>query len=654
MLSEGLVSIGDIDPLGRHLRLGRHRDPLVQIALLAEDEELQAELEVHGIGTQTPVQVEPIQVRQAVELSTIYTQIGRNDKLALTGRPVRRLRSLTTSRVFRLQGETSVFLPSFLDPQQFYLTFDYHFLIAQIRGELAYIQRHWYQLGRPTVTLLLTHTLLESDDGIRPAFLELMQELRDGNCNGVQIVVGRLNQLLLTAGTERIDFLHDFEFTQSSVKDAAPVQSYLALNLEKNWPLSHTQEFALEGETDQEILLSCLRQSENLYEQIELLQTLTRLRSLEFDTGFGAGVTVANLIDEVYAKAGQMQLWAVVRRAAGLLHKVDIGLSDAVTTILVPGKQIAVGKAYSEAALITRPMSNIEITEKISHFCGEDIRDRVLSQEILIYLSLLFRSEPQLFKGLLTLRVSYLILLITSELARELGVTQDEAYEKLMRLAPFEVKNRLRSAIAGYEGSKNVLQQQESLHVKQPEQEIDWVVQPAVTDDLAPVGGWQRQRQQDGTLNRTPADFYPGVWRLLKHCRGLVIGDKLERRNRLDSDELLSEMTPGEKNFALRVEHLLNKIQAPEYRQVNVETLVELAAIANRNPNLQIEEYIVLDVLVGHAVRLAWLERFPERADHYDEHKAAAWRAFYNTSPNDCAGHVVKAFRFLTQFGSSS
>jgi phosphorylase kinase alpha/beta subunit len=138
----------------------------------------------------------------------------------------------------------------------------------------------------------------------------------------------------------------------------------------------------------------------------------------------------------------------------------------------------------------------------------------------------------------------------------------------------------------------------------------------------------------------------------MKHCKGLVIGDKLERRNRLDSDLLLSEMTPGEKNFALRVEHLLNKIQAPEYRQVNIETLMELAAIAQSNPNLQIEEYIVLDVLVGHAVRLAWLKRFPERTNRYDEDKAAAWRSFYNTSPRECASSVVKAFRFLTQFGS--
>jgi phosphorylase kinase alpha/beta subunit len=86
---------------------------------------------------------------------------------------------------------------------------------------------------------------------------------------------------------------------------------------------------------------------------------------------------------------------------------------------------------------------------------------------------------------------------------------------------------------------------------------------------------------------------------------------------------------------------------------VNIETLMELAAICDRNPDLQIQEYIVLDVLIGHAVRLAWIEGHPERSDCYDEDKALAWPSFYNTSPYVCASFVVKAFRYLTKFGKA-
>jgi len=657
LLSEGLIAIGDIDPLGRHLCMGKQSNPGVQITLLAEDEELQRKLAEDGIPTQTPLQVEPIQVRQASELSSIYTQIGRNDKLGLSGRPVRRLRSLTTSRIFRVRGETIVFLPAFLDKQQFYLTLDYHFLLDQIRGELAYIHRNWTELGRPTMTLLLTHSMLETGS---ETLLTLMQELNSGYCNGVQVKLGTLQQFMQTSTKERIDFLHEFEFTQSPVKDAAPVRYYLAYHPEKNWPLGHTQEFKLECETDIRLLINCLQDSQNLYEQVELLQTLTRLKGLNFDPGLSGQkylVTVADLLNEVYEKAVRESpiLWAIIRRAAGLRGMVDIGLSDAVTDILVRQKQISVGKAYSETSLITRPMSHQEINEKIKEFCGEDIRDRVLTQEILIYLGLLIKAEPDLFNGLLTLRVGYFILLLTSELARELKITQDEAHEYLMTLSPFEVKTRVRQVIAGYEGMNQLLRQQESLHVKQSEQDIEWVVLPAKEEgEESQLGGWLHKRQRDGALNRVPSYFYPRVWQLLKHCKGLVIGDKLERRNRLDSDWLLAEMTPGEKNFALQVEHLLNKIIAPEYRQVNIEALMELSAITEHNPDLLVEDYIVLDVLIGHGVRLAFLEKFPDKADRYDEYKAAAWRSFYESSPYTCASFVVKAFRFLTQLGKTS
>jgi phosphorylase kinase alpha/beta subunit len=652
LLEEKLIELGDIDPLNRHLSLGHDRESLVQIALLAEDEKLQAELADQGIATQTPKQVTPISIRQAKELALAYSQIGRNDALGLTGRPIRRLRSLTTSRVFQIRGETIVFLPAFLDQQEFYLTLDYHFLVFQIKSELAYIHRHWSQLGRPTMTLLLTHTMLETG---REAFLNLIKEMRDGSCQEVPVKLANLNQFILTAGTERIDFLHDFEFDKETLQEANSLSSYLGYNPEQTFPLSHTQEFQLERQTDHKFLLISLRNAQNLYEQVELLRTLIRLKGLDFDTGFGGygiPVTVADLLKEIYVKAGNPQSqihWAVVRYSAGLLNKVDISLSDAVTDILVRGKQVTVGKAYSEDSVISQPSSYTEIMEKIRLFCSEDIRERVLTQEILIYLGLLIKSEPDLFKGLLTLRVSYFILLITSELANELEISQNEAYEKLMQLSPFEIRTRLREVLAGYEGMNQVLRQQELLHLKQSNQMINWEVLPVYQDAEMPTGGWRRKRQKEGSLNRVPKDFYPKVWGLLQHCKGLIIGDKLERRNRLDSDLILSEMTPGEKNFALQVEHLLNKISAAEYRQVNIEALMELAEITQKNPELQIEEYIVLDVLIGHAVRLNWLDQHYDRARKYDQDKAIAWQSFYETSPYVCGSYIVKAFRFLAQ-----
>jgi phosphorylase kinase alpha/beta subunit len=662
LLYDGLLKSGDLDPLGRHLKIGEQRYSAVQIALLAEDKALQAELSTCGLSTQTLEEIDPVQVFPAKELSAIYAEIGKNEALGLSGRPIRRLRSLTTSRVFRIKGSAVVFLPSFLDQQRFYLTLDYHFLVAQIRSELAYIYDHWREPGRPTVTLMLTHAMFQL--GHKPIhqspLLALMQELLSGRCNHVPVKVGPLHQLMMTASLERVDNVNSYQLGSTSVGYNPLWTAYLGFEPDRDGPLTLLEEFDLERETDLERLLTQLRESNNIYEQIELLSTLKNLKGMDFDTGLGGPnrrVTVENLLDEVYAKASQLEQWEILRRAAGLLEKADITLSDAVTELLVRQKQISVGKSYSEDSLITDPMAHGEIIEKIRTFCGDDVRDHVLTQEILIDLSILIKAEPALFDGLLTLRVGYLLLLLTSELARERDIPQDEAYSQLLGLSPFELKIRLQKVLAGFSGLNQSIFQRESLHVKAPA-DINWQVVP---DDIEPAPAeaaptpqdWWRMRVIDGEIARIPQEFYTQVWEVLQHSKGIVIGNKFDRKNRLDSDCILSEMTAGEQNFERRITHLLSKIQAPEYRHVNLEALRELGEIFAVNPGLYFEDYIYLDVLIGHAVRLGWLDQQPQRSQTYEFDKANAWQSFYQLPPTQCATYIAMALQFLTVLGEA-
>jgi phosphorylase kinase alpha/beta subunit len=671
MMDDGLLAPGDLDPLGRHLRVGQRKQHTIQIALIAENQELQGQLSEYGIPSQTLEQIAPTQVRSATELAALYAYVGSNAQLGLTGRPIRRLRSLTTSQIFQIQGQQIAFLPAFLDQQQFYITLDYHFLVSQLRAEISYISQHWYQLGRPTMTLLLTAELLQEGQAefqnpdYSSPLLELLHELKRGTCQGVKIRLGQLSQLMLTAGTERIDDPYGFRFGDRSPATLATIQTNYLPHGGAAVPLTSLQEFQLESSTNVPWLLSSLHRAENIYQQVEILHRLVKLKGLQFNTGWGGPgktVTLAQLLTEIYNRAAQIQPhpeWAVVRYCAGLLGKVDIALSDAVTGILVRGKQIAVGMAYTEDAVIDAPIGHSELVEKIDKFCREDIRDRVVTQEILIYLSLLLKSDPQVLKGMLTLRVGYLILLISSELAIEEHLTQDEAYERMMTLSPFEIKHRLRHVLADFQKVDRLVFQQESLHLSQDRHSIQWVLPEASATEAVPTGGWLRQRRRDGAVNRVAANFYPSVWWLLEHCPGIIVGDKLEKRNRLESELILAEMTPGEKNFALQVEHLLNKISAPEYRQLNIEALMALAAFSEKNPDLKVEEYMVLDVIIGHAVRLAWLDpNLPKplvtgepdlRAEFYAVHKAQAWSNFYETAPTVCAGYMIRSLQFLSQ-----
>lgn len=60
---------------------------------------LQAMMATYGIQTQTPHQVEPVQIWSSTQLVKVYEKLGVNSKLNLQGRPPRPFGVLGTSKV---------------------------------------------------------------------------------------------------------------------------------------------------------------------------------------------------------------------------------------------------------------------------------------------------------------------------------------------------------------------------------------------------------------------------------------------------------------------------------------------------------------------------------------------------------------------------
>ncbi|HEY8098192.1 MAG TPA: glycosyl hydrolase family 15, partial [Methylobacter sp.] len=141
--------------------------------------------------------------------------------------------------------------------------------------------------------------------------------------------------------------------------------------------------------------------------------------------------------------------------------------------------------------------------------------------------------------------------------------------------------------------------------------------------------------------------FFASVWDILHHCKGLTIGDKLNSKNRLDSENTLSQTTAGEQSFKLHVNHLLNKIQAPVYRQLTVEALKAIASIFRDNASLHIDDALLTDIIIGHAVRIVWLQAHPENEDNYDEFVSLAWQDFYRLAPHKVANGILDALIHL-------
>jgi phosphorylase kinase alpha/beta subunit len=361
----------------------------------------------------------------------------------------------------------------------------------------------------------------------------------------------------------------------------------------------------------------------------------------------GSKRPLLDLIEEVYDHAGRRRLWAIVRRAAGLLGKVDGDLNLAVGAILVRQKNIQVGRAYSDDSLIAHPIPDQELLNKINTFCRDDVRDRVLTQELLLYVSLLIKARPELFAELHTIRVSHLILLLSSQLAREGELAPGEAYEALMALPPSVIQARLETVLVQYHAIEALPQQLEQLHAQASPGSLDWKQDLGLEKLRPPQAGWLAWRQHSGIIDRRPKNFYADVWNIFRHTPSLIIGEKVERRNRMDSSVVLSDTTPREKSFALWLDHLLNRIPAAEYRQLNIESLSVLASFFRQNPTLEIQDACALDALIGHAVRLAYLEQRPDRETTYTEHKAEAWTAFYAGPPQRTSGFLVAALRSL-------
>ncbi|XP_045763764.1 probable phosphorylase b kinase regulatory subunit alpha isoform X2 [Maniola jurtina] len=746
LLQEGFLAVGELDPLNRRLCSEKKPDVVVQIVILAEDNEIRDKLLEHDLHVQTISEVAPIEVQPARVLSHLYTYLGRNKKLGLSGRKSRDVGILSTSKLYSLNERIFAFTPQNFDYEEYYMTRDPALLASTFTANVAFLGMSWKQmLGRPTITLLATHYLL--DQGKIPmAMITTMKKLKSGYINGTRVTLGNLGEFLSTSAITNLSFLgsqedgypdklnpqvHNYledhllkSFSNkfsilsqpSGLKNSRMLRRRMSvrgaikktrsinvdsetlgmegenvgphlekkgswLDLEppafgrspspeeakkraftkgtstttlgvvtptieitkettppprkeeavvKNPPLrnrtiSESQSLAFaEQETDE--LIAMLRETENLDEQGDILQYLVDTHGLDFSTGMlenGKAVTVKDLLKALYEKACTQKLWGLVRHTAGMLGKRVEDLAKAVTDLLVRQKQITVGMPPNNEHTITAPLPENELRQLIHVAYGDDESTAMLTQELLVYLAMFIRTEPQLFLEMLRLRVGLIIQVMATELSRTLSCDGEEASEHLLNLSPFEMKNLLHHILSGKEfavnsvysiifgikqkydqrvgrGNFSIVSNKSARYTKKSQiilegQGLQGTIDEAPIAEPDRQGQWLRRRRLDGALNRVPRDFYPRVWGVLEKCQGLVIQGKLLQQN------LTQEMTSGELKFALAVETVLNSIPQPEYRQLVVEALMVLTLVVEYKAVNQLGGMITVEHLVHKA-----------------------------------------------------
>jgi phosphorylase kinase alpha/beta subunit len=652
LVQDGLLCCDDIDPLGRHKPATQTHAHTLQIQILAQDESVQNSLLANGIRTQTLAEMAPIQVREASELAAAYSHVGRNDRIGLTGRPLRQLRTLATSKLYVLAGEYLLFLPQCLNQKGFYLAMDNRLLIQRLRLELSYVYNHWDKPGNPLLVMTVKHNMLNSQN--REIIIAFIKELQQGSLHGIPVQLGTLLDFAATSSYEKIDYLHDFHFSKASWEDnRRPFFHALPLATVPPTPLDIHTLTSWEISTDDE-LVEHIKTQGNLFAQLEALSLLSLRHGLDYPTDLtaqdGTVACVHDLLEEIYARAGDQHAWLIVRRCAGILGKYDINLEQAANEILVRQHALTLGRAYSGKATLKRPADSSEILQTIRAYNNNDASEQIIIQELTLYLGMLIKSDPELFTDMHTVRVGHILQLIIVRQKRESACdTLDQAFDEILSLSPYQLSNKVKETLEDYTTTENQLNSVESLHYQGDDLELSSAYfSPAMNpSDSEDIDDWYEWREQKGSVGRENDAFFASVWDILHHCKGLMIGDKLNSKNRLDSEDTLSQMTAGEQSFKLYVNHLLNKIQAPVYRQLTVEALKAIASIFRKNSALQIDDTLLTDIIIGHAVKISWLQAHPDSKENYEDYASLAWQEFYHTPPHQVANAILDALIHL-------
>lgn len=648
LIQDGLLDVTDIDPLGRRLRIGRRRGRRVQFALLADSPSIKLRLEEKGIKAETRNEVSPIIIHEATALAEAYCQLGRNQRLGLSGRPLRHLRGLATSSVYMFEGRRMLFQPRFMNQHDFYLSLDNAMLVERLKMILAYVSKQWDAPGRPLVVLVVSERMLTAEGSA--ALLNFMNQCREGQVGGTPVQLGRVASFLPTAGRERIDTLHGYQFPDGSGKEEDR-PCFTLMPLTDNETNTESASASSAEPLSDEGLISLMTSRADLQVQFDALRQLASRHGLDFDTGLldleDRPARVSDLLEEVYMRACEARCWRLIRLSAAVLGKHDINLEGAATEIVVHQKALSVSRSYSRHSTFHRPMGADELLQAIRQFNPDDLRAQILTLELIINLGLLLRSHPELFENMTMIRTGQLLQLIAVRLEREQRLSINDAMDVLMEMAPHELARAIRDMLEHYQDARDTLQQLELMHVSSDSGGMVTVKFDANMDpDLADAANWHEWRSIQGSIGRYRESFFEGVWDIVNQSLGLVIGDQWNPKLRLDH-KLCADMTRGEKLFKDRVEHILNKTPAPDSRQLYTEALQVLMVVMWKNPALRIADTLFIDVIIGHAVRLAWEQGHPQQAADYDQHRDIAWSEFYLYPPSMVANHVVTALMYL-------
>ncbi|XP_065771240.1 phosphorylase b kinase regulatory subunit alpha, skeletal muscle isoform isoform X5 [Muntiacus reevesi] len=496
LMAEGFLAPGEIDPLNRRFSTVPKPDVVVQVSILAETEEIKAILKNKGIDVETIAEVYPIRVQPARILSHIYSSLGCNSRMKLSGRPYRHMGVLGTSKLYDIRKTIFTFTPQFIDQQQFYLALDNKMIVEMLRTDLSYLCSRWRMTGQPTITFPISHSMLDEDGtSLNSSILAALRKMQDGYFGGARIQTGKLSEFLTTSCCTHLSFMdpgpegklysEDYDDYDNELESGDWINGYgLSSNdvhmylptkifqasrpsfnlLDSPHPQQDDQVPSVRveihlprdqsGEVDFKALVLQLKETSSLQEQADILYMLYTMKGPDWDTGLydEGSTTVRELLTELYGKVGEIRHWGLIRYISGILRKKVEALDEACTDLLSHQKHLTVGlPPEPREKTISAPLPYEVLTQLIDEASEGDMSISILTQEIMVYLAMYMRTQPGLFAEMFRLRIGLIIQVMATELAHSLRCSAEEAADGLMNLSPSAMKNLLHHILSGKE-----------------------------------------------------------------------------------------------------------------------------------------------------------------------------------------------------------
>lgn len=232
--------------------------------------------------------------------------------------------------------------------------------------------------------------------------------------------------------------------------------------------------------------------------------------------------------------------------------------------------QLTVGVIGQKETVFDKPMTPAEI-QNVMYTSVQpfDVIQAVLQQEVVLYCGRLIATNPDMFRGVLKIRIGWVLE------AMRLYLKMSGQETEMDNLSPFSIRILLQRILTVSE----------------------WATEEKLTV--------LQRRQLEGCLCRVPNQFYSLVWDVLARTpRGISLEGHL-----IPTEPTLTSMSRSELAFSLLVEETFNHIIQPERRQLSVELLCIVATILARNPELRFKDILDLDDLLEEAYSMYCKEK---------------------------------------------